>query len=338
MVRWGVLGLGRAANSFANAIKEIKNAKLIAISSLSKNKNSIFGDKFDIEKNFQFNTYEDLINCQEIDAIYIATLNDKHADLIIKSAKAKKAILCEKPIALNELELEKIFLQLNQSKVFFLENIAYRSHPQTIEIINQVSRKEIGEILSVESSFGFRVNPILKFKLGHRLFNKNFGGGAINDIGCYPVSFALLIARLLQKENKEILYNLIKAEVKNNFRGTDDEAYLQLKFNNFFEAKLNISITKKLTKPTMIQGTKGKIIVHNPWLPNKNESIELITNENRYVKNIRSNYSVYANTIKLASDNIEQKNNYCNYPNMTWDESIFISKILTEWKNYLYKV
>ena len=86
------------------------------------------------------------------------------------------------------------------------------------------------------------------------------------------------------------------------------------------------------------QGTKGKIIVHNPWLPNKNESIELITNENRYVKNIRSNYSVYANTIKLASDNIEQNNNYCNYPNMTWEESMFISKILTEWKNYLYKV
>ena len=94
MVRWGVLGLGKAANSFANAIKEVENAKLISIASLSKNKNSKFGEKFNIPKNFQFNSYKDLIDCKEIDALYIATLNNRHADLIIKIAQAKKGILC----------------------------------------------------------------------------------------------------------------------------------------------------------------------------------------------------------------------------------------------------
>ncbi len=135
MVRWGILGLGSAANSFANAIKEVENAKLISIASLSKNKNFIIGKKFNIEKKYQFNSYEDLINCEEIDAVYIATLNNKHADLIIKVAKAKKGILCEKPFALNETELNDVVTQLNKTKVFFLENIAYRSHPQTPEII-----------------------------------------------------------------------------------------------------------------------------------------------------------------------------------------------------------
>ena len=106
MVRWGVLGLGRAANSFANAIKEVENAKLTSIASLSKNKNFKFGEKFNIPKNCQFNSYEELINCKEIDALYIATLNYKHADLIIKISDANKGILCEKPMTLMEYLLK----------------------------------------------------------------------------------------------------------------------------------------------------------------------------------------------------------------------------------------
>ena len=338
MVRWGVLGLGRAANSFAKAIQEVENAKLTSIASLSKNNNSIFGEKFNIVKNYQFNSYENLINCEEIDAVYIATLNNKHADLLIKIAKAKKGILCEKPMTLTENESKQAFNQLNKSKVFFLENIAYRSHPQTTEIINQILNNKIGDVTKIESSFGFKVNQILKFKPRHRLFNKKLGGGAINDIGCYPVSLAVLIARLFLNENKETSYNIIDVYKKDNFRGTDDEGRLKINFHNLFEAELEISIKKKLTKPTIIYGSKGKIIISNPWLPNKNATIELVTNENNYIKNITSKYSVYANTIKVASDEIQQKNICCKYPNMTWQDSIISSKILTEWKNYLYKV
>jgi predicted dehydrogenase len=203
MVNWGILGLGKAANSFAMSIKEVHNAKLVAAASLSKNINLNFGKKFNIKKEFQFNTYEELINCNKVDAIYIATLNNTHSNLIIKSAKSKKAILCEKPMSLNTFELKKVFTQLNSSKVFFLENIAYRSHPQTNKIIDLILNDEIGDVIKIESNYGFKVNPILKLKPGHRLFNKEFGGGAINDIGCYPVSFVILIASLLQYKKKK---------------------------------------------------------------------------------------------------------------------------------------
>ena len=218
------------------------------------------------------------------------------------------------------------------------ENIAYRSHPQTIEITNQILNNEIGNVKKVESSFGFRVNPIFKFKPGHRLFNKKLGGGAVNDIGCYPVSIAVLIARLFQNKNKETSYSIVDAYMKNNFRGTDDEGRLKINFHNLFEAELEISIKKKLIKPTIIYGSKGKIIISNPWLPNKSTTIELITKKNKYKKIISSKYSVYANTIKAASDEILKNNNYCKYPNVTWEDSIINSKILTEWRNNLYKV
>ncbi|MDC0419660.1 Gfo/Idh/MocA family oxidoreductase [Candidatus Pelagibacter sp.] len=338
MVRWGILGLGRAAHSFANAIKEVDNAELVSTASLSKNKNFIFAKKFNISKNNQFQSYEDLIDSKSIDAIYVATLNNRHADLIIKIAKANKGILCEKPIALNKDELKLIFDQLKKSKVFFLENIAYRSHPQTIEIIDQILNNEIGIVNKIESSFGFKVNQILKFKLGHRLFSKKFGGGAINDIGCYPVSLAVLVARLFQDKNKKVTYEIINAYSKKNFRGTDDEGRLIINFHNLFEAELEVSVKKKLTKPTIIYGSKGKIIISNPWLPNKDSTIELVSNHNNFKKNIKSKYTIYANTIKEASDQIEQKNYYCEFPKMTWDDSIICSKILTDWKEYYNKV
>ena len=338
MVRWGILGLGRAANSFANAIREVENARLTAIASLTKNNNLEFGKKFDIEKNFQFSNYEDLINSKEIDAVYIATLNNKHADLIIKSIQAKKKVLCEKPMILNSSEQRQVFDQLSESKVFFLENIAYRSHPQTLEITNQILNNEIGDVIKIDSSYGFRVNPILKFKPFHRLFNKRLGGGALNDIGCYPVSFIVLIARLFQNKNKETTFNITDANLKNNFRGTDDEGYLKINFTNLFQAELKITIKKKLNMPTIIHGSKGKIIVPNPWLPNKNTSIELVKNKNNFPKKINSKLSVYANTIKVASDHIQKDKIHCNFPNMTLEDSMIVSKILLEWRNYLYNI
>ena len=191
MVRWGILGLGRAAHSFVNAINEVENAQLTAIASQSKNKMLTFGKKFNIDNSLRFESYEDLINCNKIDAVYIATLNNKHASLIIKCIDAKKGILCEKPMIMTTTEHNQVFERLYSSKVFFLENIAYRSHPQSIEIVNQILNDKIGDIIKIESSYGFKVNPILKFKPFHRLFSKKFGGGALNDIGCYPVSFAV---------------------------------------------------------------------------------------------------------------------------------------------------
>ena len=138
MVRWGILGLGKIAEKFAEAIQEVENAELIAISSLENKKLNFFGKKHNIVEKYRFNTYENLLNCDEVDAVYIATLNNTHAELIIKSAKAKKNILCEKPMSLNYKEAIEVFNQLKKSKVFFSEAFAYRYHPQTEIITNLI--------------------------------------------------------------------------------------------------------------------------------------------------------------------------------------------------------
>lgn len=337
MIKWGILGLGRAANSFAKAISELENSKLIAVASLTNKEKETTLKRFNIEKVFFFNSYDELINCKEVDAIYIATLNHHHAKLILKCAKANKAILCEKPLSLSLSETNEIFDYLYKSNVFFLENIAYRSHPQTFEIVSQILNNEIGKVIKIESSYGFKVNQILKFKPFHRLFNTKFGGGVINDIGCYPISFGVLISRLFRSENKETSYDIISASSKKNFRGTEDEGHLKVKFNNLFTAEFEVSIKKKISRPTIIHGTSGKIIISNPWLPNKDETIKLVKNGKNFSKKISSKYSIYANTIKVASDAIIKKKVFCEFPNMTWEDSFISSKILNEWKNHTKK-
>ena len=91
MIKWGILGLGRAANSFAEAIKEVDNAELVSIASLSKSRLRSFGKKYNINEIYRFNTYQQLINSEEVDAVYIATLNNTHAELTIKLARDLKS-------------------------------------------------------------------------------------------------------------------------------------------------------------------------------------------------------------------------------------------------------
>ena len=337
MIRWGIIGLGKIANKFAEAIQELDNADLVSIASLTKNKLNTFGKRFNILEKYRFNTYESLLNCGEVDSVYISTLNNTHAELIIKSAKAGKNILCEKPMALNEREAKEVFIQLNESKVFFLEAIAYRCHPQTEIIVKLLQNDEIGKIKNVTSSFGFSAKKILKFFPNNRLFSRKLGGGAILDVGCYTSSFALLLAKLFKKND-----DLLKFKLKNSFgslniRGTDDEAYTTIVFENGFEAKLNTAIRKNMNNTSLITGSKGKIIINEPWLPGKKSCIEIESKSKNYTKEITSEYSIYANTIKIASDFIIKKLKKCEYPLMTWEDSMINMRIIDEWKNSLNK-
>ena len=90
MINWGIIGLGGMANRFASAIGEVKNAKLLGIASKNIDRLKHFGDQHNIENNFRFSTYDEILNCKEINSIYISTLNNTHADIAIKAAKAKK--------------------------------------------------------------------------------------------------------------------------------------------------------------------------------------------------------------------------------------------------------
>lgn len=288
MINWGILGMGRMGMTFANAIKETSNSKLIATAS---NSGKVFG-------NFENRSYESLINDKNIDAIYIATLHNSHVDLIKKIIETQKKILCEKPIATSLqsfLEVEKLMLD---KKIKFYEGIAYYSHPQTIEVLNLIDNDEIGNIEKIESTFGFKA----RYRPSSRLYNKELGGGSILDLGCYPISFFMLFAKLQEKifiSNKKL--NYAKS-------GVDDEATATLNYDNKFEGKIHVSIKSNLENSCTIYGSKGFIKVKEPWSPSNNDVIEISSKKHFYIKQIKSNLSVYANQIEKVSESFLNDN------------------------------
>ena len=300
MIKWGVIGTGHMANIFAESIQETDNAKLVAVSSRTKKSLEIFGDRFNIKENLRFISNEEICKSEDIDAIYISTLNNTHFDLIKLCAINKKNILCEKPFCLNLNEAKELQKIIIINKVMFFEAIAYLSHPQTSVILDLVNNDEIGEITSIESTFGFKVR---KIDPESRLFNKKLGGGAILDVGCYPMSF---ISLFLENENK-IVFNEIDGEIYHT--NVDIAASANITINDKIQCKIKISLKEYFKNNSIIKGTKGSMIVGFPWLPEKKVFLE-IHNKSRYYKSfVHSDLSVYANQIKNVSNKFLKNNN-----------------------------
>ena len=332
MVKWGILGLGKIANRFADEILEVNNAKLVAIASLTKNKLNDFGNKYNIENEFRFNNYDNLLNSNAIDAVYISTLNNTHADLIIKAANVNKNILCEKPFALNKKESNQVFKKLNESKVFFLENFAYRSHPQTKVLSELILNNEIGEIYEAETSFGYNVKKVDPIS---RIFNKKLGGGAILDVGCYPVSFALFLSNLLNENIDFSNFKMKDVSGKICSTGVDELAYGTLSIDNRINIKMNTSIRKEMDNFSTIFGSKGKIKIPEIWSPGKKNILEISIGNSYYKKIITSKLSLFGNQIKQASMQIENSKKEGIYPQMSWKESILNMILIDNWINLI---
>ena len=333
MINWGIIGLGRMANRFASAIGEVENAKLLGIASKNIDTLKHFGDQHNIENNFRFSTYDEILNCKEINSIYISTLNNTHADIAIKAAKAKKNILCEKPVTTNYSDTVKVFEELNKSNVFFLEAIAYRTHPQTRFVINKILEGEIGEVDKIESTFGFSHR---KLDPQSRLFNPKLGGGAILDVGCYPVSFSSLIANIKKKE-KLIEPEFLDVSGSLCSTGVEECAYATLKFNNRITAKVGTAIRLNMKNQTLIEGTKGSILINSPWLPDKRSLVEIKTDKRYYKSFVNSTKSIFANQIHVVSQLIIDGKKEGEFPAMTWKSSINNMYVLDRWKKKLFE-
>jgi len=309
MINWGILGLGKMGFTFANAIRETSNSKLVGIASKS-------GNTF---KDFKNTSYEEIINDKKIDAIYISTLNNTHISLIKKIIKSEKKILCEKPISITLKELEEIQKLILEKKIQLYEAIAYYSHQQTTDIINLINNDEIGEIKSIESNFGFKA----KFKSTSRLFDKSLGGGSIYDLGCYPISFVMLFA----KEPKKL--NITFKNLNYSKSGVDDEAIAHLSYDNKFEAKIHVSIKNDLNNICIIKGSKGSIKIIEPWNPGNNSIIEVTNNKHFYAKSVNSKLSVYANQIEKVSESFLDRSKKLNLFDI--EKSLINMRLMSNW-------
>ena len=337
-ISWGIIGLGNMALQFADAFKYVKNASLKAISSKNLHKLNNFREKFNIEPNYCFSDYQELINCKGIDIIYIALPHSYHYDWTVECIFKEKRILVEKPATINFKQIKKIKDHLSKKNIFFAEAFMYRYHPQIFKVIDLLSKSTIGNLLFMESNFGqnilekknfFGFKKRKKIDESHRLFNKELGGGAILDLGCYPTSFSLLIASIINKAEGKIEIKNKKIEFVGS--GVDIDSYAKLIFDNNFTSYIGASFKKDLGKKTKIIGEKGEIFIEDTW--HGNPPIIHVKGEKDYSININSRANIYSYEIESISDCILENKNEPNYPAMTIFDTYQNMKILDDWLN-----
>ena len=336
-VNWGIIGLGIMASKFADAFKFSEKAKLVAIASNDKNKVQYFKDKFDIENHFCFNNYEDLIKSDDIDIVYISLPNSLHFKWILKCIEYKKNILVEKPAVLNLFEIESIKKKINNT--FFSEAFMYVYHPQTLKVIEMIKEGRIGKPLSMNTNFGidimskknlFGFKRKKKIKQDNRLFNKQLGGGVILDLGCYLISFSLLIGSL------KIKNNLTKIKIKNIKKkfissGVDINSSADLYFESGFVSKMRASFEENLGQITEIIGSEGNIIIPHTWTPE--EAIVIVKSEKCQKVKIKSIDNIYTYEIEAVSNSIIKNKNQPDFPGLSINDTFQNTKILDDWLN-----
>ena len=313
MISWGVIGFGRMGKTFANCFNHInKDFELKGFASISKDTNT------NLKK---YKSYDDIINSSEIDAVYISTLNNTHKDLVIKSIKKNKKVLCEKPLGLNFKEVKEIYNIIKDKTDVFFEALAYRSHPQTIKLLELLRNQNFGEIIKIKANFGFKNKRIKK---DSRLFNKDLGGGSILDLGCYPISFFSLFANKL--EDIEILksdFNLCET-------GVDIDGEIHLKINNKIDAIGKVSLVENLDNICKIYCKNATIIVTSPWLPPEKTFLEIETKGGYFKEFINTDKNVYTHQLKKVSlifNNNKIENNFL----VDIEESYKISNLMEGW-------
>jgi predicted dehydrogenase len=184
VVRWGILGTGKIAKAFAEGLRHTPHAVLAAVGSRSLESASTFGAEFGVER--CYGSYQELADAPGLDIIYIATPHPLHAENALMVLDAGKGVLCEKPFTMNRRQAEEVVALARSKGLFLMEAMWTRFMPALGEVRRIIESGEIGVPNQVICDFGFAAT----LDPAHRLNNPELGGGALLDLGIYPLSIA----------------------------------------------------------------------------------------------------------------------------------------------------
>ena len=257
-IKWGIIGPGNIASAFAHSIKHCENSDLVSVYGRDQEKVNAFSSKFNISP---YTNFPDFIASKEIDAVYIATPHSSHYFYSIEAIKSKKHILCEKPLTMNHLESMVLLNLAQEADVFLMEAYMYRTHPQTTNILDNLNVfNDTQDKIIIKSSFGFSAD----LPKEHRLRNPLLGGGAILDVGCYPLSMSKLIAGALQDLPYADPVSISATGILDE-TGVDLQSQAHLIFSDKIEAEISCAINEDFTNNLIISAGSTELIVSQPW-------------------------------------------------------------------------
>ncbi len=249
-IKWGIIGCGKIAHKFAQDLTTVPNAVIHAVASRNLSKAKEFGNTYNTVHSY--GTYQELAENTDLDIVYIATPHVFHHENTLMCLDHKKAVLCEKPFAMNKAQVEAMIQRAKMNNVFLMEGLWTYFLPHYQHTLKILKSKELGEVKSLKADFGFAAD----FKPDERLFNKKLGGGSLLDVGIYPLFVALSILGYPEK---------MTAEATIGETNVDESCTMQLAYKNNVKASLFSSITQKTKTEVFIECEKGTILIHGEF-------------------------------------------------------------------------
>ena len=266
-VRFGIVGTGTIAHRFAEAIKNVPEAELVAVASRTSENAEKFGDEFNIP--VRFTGYEKMAQSDLIDAAYIAVPHSGHIGCSCLMMRGGKHVICEKPMAVNTREAEEMFNCAKENNVLLMEAMWARLVPGTIKLLELVKNGVLGEIRGVEGKFCYTMD---EDEMDHHVFKVENGGGSLLDVGVYGLNFA---SWYLGKDVESI------SAQSDFYNGTDSHTCAILKYKNGAIADLSSATLLRKPNEGYVYGTKGYAHVNRFYAP---QEIELVLNDGKREK------------------------------------------------------
>jgi predicted dehydrogenase len=249
-IRWGILGTGVIAHKFAEGLAVLPDAVLTAVGSRDERTAAAFASQHHVPHAHA--TYEALAQNPEVDVVYIATPHVFHMENSLLCLQHGRAVLCEKPFTMNRRQAETIF-SLAQAKGLFVMEAMWTYFLPAITMVRQLLQDGvIGEVRMVTADFGYRaaIDP------HGRHFSPALGGGALLDVGIYP----LALAHMLFGPPTQITGMAHLGET-----GVDEQAAIILGYEKGELALLHTAVRTETVQEAVIMGTNGRIKIHFPW-------------------------------------------------------------------------
>ncbi len=244
--QWGIIGLGNIAHEFAEHFDQ-ETSELAAVASRTIDKAEAFAQRYHIPK--AYGSYQEMLNDQEIDIIYIAVPNHQHSQHIMEALAANKHVLCEKAITMNKKELTEAMKLAEEKNLVLAEAMTIFNMPLYQQLRSLIDTNKLGALKMIQAPFGSYKDP----DPTNRFFNPELAGGALLDIGTYAVSFARFF---LSSQPEVIASTMVPFET-----GVDEQSVTILRNKENELATISLTFQAKMPKVGIVAFEEGYITI-----------------------------------------------------------------------------
>ena len=319
-LRIGILGTAKIARSFVEGVRPSTKVTVTAIASRNAAAAEGFAREFALARHF--GSYEALLADGEIDAVYIPLPNSLHAAWSIAAVRAGKHVLCEKPLSATADEARAMFAAAQRHGVRLVEGYPYRAQPQTLKLRELLDAGVLGDVRLIQASFGFTLGAGENIRL-----NPLLAGGALMDIGSYPVS----LVRMVAKARPTRVYAVAQWD-----GGVDRALAATLAFASGLFAQITCSFDSCLHRQALISGSHGVIqttyLNHTSALPQAVLQLRVGTDKDAVDSTVQT---AAANGFLAEAESFERlvRNGPTQWSGTTPEESIDIALTLEAIRN-----